>query len=42
MQVPNILLDGVILALPVGAVYQLQVSKKKKMSVLAIFMLGSL
>lgn len=40
MQVPNIVLDGAILALPVGLVSQLQMSKKKKFSVTAIFLLG--
>ena len=42
MQVPNIVLDIVILALPVSAVYHLQMSKKKKISVTAIFLLGGL
>ena len=39
---PNVVLDGIILALPVGAVYQLQMSKKKKISVAVIFLLGGL
>ena len=42
MQVPNIVLDGAILSLPVGVVSQLQMSKKKKFSVVAIFLLGGL
>lgn len=42
MQVPNVVLDGIILALPVRAVYQLQMSKKKKISVAAVFLLGGL
>ncbi|KAG7004638.1 hypothetical protein G7Y79_00024g055880 [Physcia stellaris] len=40
IQVPNIILDALILALPVRAVLQLQMSKKKKISVLAVFLLG--
>ena len=42
MQVPNIVLDGAILALPVVVVSRLQMSKKKKISVVAIFLLGGL
>lgn len=42
MQVPNVVLDGAILALPVGAVSRLQLSRKKKISVAAIFLLGGL
>lgn len=42
MQVPNVLLDGAILTLPVGVVSRLQMSKKKKISVAAIFLLGGL
>ena len=42
MQVPNVVLDGVILALPISAVYHLQMSKKKKISVAAVFLLGGL
>lgn len=42
MQVPNIVLDAVILALPVSAIAKLQMSRKKKISVTAIFLLGGL
>lgn len=42
IQVPNIILDVIILTLPVPAVLHLQMSRMRKASVLAIFLLGGL
>lgn len=39
---PNVVLDVAILTLPVGVVSRLKMSKKKKISVAAIFLLGGL
>lgn len=39
-QAANIVLDIVILALPMSAIYQLQMSRVKKISVAAVFLLG--
>lgn len=42
LQISNIILDAVILALPVSAVLRLQMSRSKKLSVLAVFLMGGL
>ena len=42
MQVPYIVLDAVILALPISAIAKLQMYKRKRISVTAIFLLGEL
>ena len=41
-QIPNIVLDVLILILPISAVLQLQMSTVKKISVSTIFLLGGL
>ena len=42
VQVFNVVLDAVILALPVSGVLRLQMSTSRKISVMAIFLLGGL
>lgn len=42
LQISNIILDAVILAQPVSAVLRLQMSRSKKLSVLAVFLMGGL
>lgn len=42
MQVFNVALDAVILALPVSGVLRLQMSTSRKISVMAMFLLGGL
>lgn len=42
LQVFNVLLDATVLALPVSAVLRLQLSTPRKISVMAIFLLGGL
>ena len=42
IQVPNVFLDVVILALPMPMVYRLQLSRTKRLRVAAIFLLGGL
>ena len=42
VQVFNVVLDGILLALPISAVLRLQMSTTRKLSVLAFFLLGGL